>query len=184
MHPDPVMLSRVKRSVTNEMNEALLASYTAEEVRKALYDIGDLKAHRPDGLHAVFCKRFWPMLGDDLIEEVLYATNNCKIPEGWNNMAIVMIPKVNSSEKVIEFRPMSLYNVVYKVISKMLAARLKIFLPEIISPTQSAFFPGRLITDNVLVAYEGFHAIKNKRDGKVGLCAVKLDMHKTYDRVE
>jgi hypothetical protein len=66
----------------------------------------------------------------------------------------------------------------------MIAARLKVILPEIINPTQSAFILGRLITDNIPVAYECFHTIKKKKAGKEGMCAIKLEMHKAYDRVE
>jgi hypothetical protein len=99
------------------------------------------------------------MLGDDLVAEVLQAVNTCKIPEGWNKTTIVLIPKVDNPEKVSQFRPISLCNVVYKVISKMLANRLKAILPDIISEHQSAFVPGRLITDNILLAYECMHAI-------------------------
>ena len=117
------------------------------------------------------------------MQEVLDAVNNATIPSGWNDTTIVMIPKVDNPDKVAQFRPISLCNVVYKVISKMLAGRLKIILSEIISDHQSAFVPSRLITDNILLAYECIHTL-NKKKGKKGLRAVKLDMHKAYDRVE
>ena len=165
------------------MNTGLLAPFSHEEIKKALFQIGGLKAPGPDGLHAVFFKRFWDLLGDSLVTEVLDAVNNCKIPDGWNDTTIVLIPKVNNPTMVSQFRPISLCNVVYKVISKMLANILRGILLDIISDHQSAFVPGRLIIDNILIAYESIHRIK-KKCGKRGLCVIKLDMHKTYDRVE
>lgn len=177
------ILADVDRRVTTHMNQSLLAPFTKEEVKKALFSIGDLKAPGPDGLHAIFFKRFWGMLEDDLVEEVLGAIQNAMIPMGWNDTTIVLIPKIDNPDKVTQFRPISLCNVVYKIISKMLAQRLKAFLPEIIDDHQSAFVPGRLITDNILLAYECIHTMKKKK-GKKGLCAVKLDMQKAYDRVE
>ena len=117
------------------------------------------------------------------MKEVLEATSMAKIPEGWNDTTIVLIPKVNDPTLVSQFQPISLRNAVYKVISKMLANRLREILSDVISENQSAFVPGRLITDNILVDYESIHRMK-KKQGKKGLCAVKLDMHKAYDRVE
>ena len=66
----------------------------------------------------------------------------------------------------------------------MFANRLKRILPEIISPTQSAFVPGRLITDNALLAFECLHYIQHKKNPENSYCAYKLDLSKAYDRVD
>lgn len=110
--------------------------------------------------------------------------NGGQFPDGWNETTIVLIPKVPHPDKIKDLRPISLYNVLYKIVFKVLANRLKKILPEIISPSQSAFLPGRLISDNILIAYEMTHYMRNKRRGKCGYAAVKLDMSKAYDRVE
>lgn len=133
---------------------------------------------------AVFYKKFWHIVGDKVTHEILKVLNGGEMPVGWNDTNIVLIPKVKSPSVLKELRPSSLCNVVYKIISKVLANRLKSILPEIILDTQSAFVPGRLITDNVLIAYEATHFLQNKRNGKDGYAAIKLDMSKAYDRVE
>lgn len=79
-----------------------------------------------------------------------------------NFTCIALIPKVKNLKVVQEFRPISLYNVLYKLISKTIAKRLKKVLPEIIALSQSAFIPGRLIHDNFMVAYEVLHTMKTK----------------------
>lgn len=94
--PSQAVLDKEKARVTNAMNDELAKPYTREEVKKALYNIGDLKAPGPDGLHTVFYKRFWHIIGEDLTDEVLLAINTRKIPEGWNNTTIVLIPKVDN----------------------------------------------------------------------------------------
>jgi hypothetical protein len=171
---DPELLEKITPRVTSEMNDKLTTPFSPEEVKKAIFSIGDFKAPGPDGLHAVFYKRFWEICGKEISGEILQALNTGIIPEGWNDNIVVLIPKVDDPELITQYCPISLCNVIYQIMSKMLALRLKGVLPDIISPMKSAF---------VLVAYESIHAIKNKRKGAVGTCAVKLDMHKAYDRI-
>ena len=86
--------------------------------------------------------------------------------------------------QVIKFRPISLCNVIYKLISKVLVNRLKSLLPSIVSENQSAFQARRVITDNILMAFETLHYMKTQQNGSTGFMALKLDISKAYGRVE
>ena len=101
-----------------------------------------------------------------------------------NNTNIALVPKKNSPTKMTEFRPISLSNVIYKIIAKVLSNRLKAMLPQITAENQSAFLSERLITNNILVAFEIMHYLNNKREGKESFMVIKLDMSKAFDRVE
>lgn len=100
--------------------------------------------------------------------------------EDVNKTCAVLIPKCDNPKRITEFRPISCCNVLYKI----RANKLKPFLGNIISINQSAFVPKRLITDNVLVSFDIFHAMKRRGEGKDGSVALKLDIKKAYDRVE
>uniref|UniRef100_A0A453A1Z5 Reverse transcriptase domain-containing protein n=3 Tax=Aegilops tauschii subsp. strangulata TaxID=200361 RepID=A0A453A1Z5_AEGTS len=180
----PELLEKVQPRVTEAMNNVLLADFTREEVKAALDHIGDLKAPGPDGMPSIVFKRHWHFMGDQIVEEVLRVLNGGDMPEGWNDTHVVLIPKVKNPQRIKDLRPISLCNVLYKLVSKVIANRLKMILPSLISDNQSTFVPGRLITDNVLIAYELSHYVMNKRSGKDGYTAVKADMSKAYDRVE
>jgi hypothetical protein len=120
------LLQHVNNSVTEGMNDMLIREFTGAEVKEALESIGDLKAPGPDGMPAVFYKKFWHMVGPKVQEEVLAVLNGGNMPMGWNETTIVLILKVTNPERITQFRPISLCNVLYKLISKVLANRLKV----------------------------------------------------------
>lgn len=110
--------------------------------------------------------------------------NDGQWDNSFNETLIALIPKKQNLSLVTEFRSISLCNVFYKILAGSLANRLKTILPDIISPTQTAFIPGRLITDNVIVAFEALHTMKSRLKGNYGYMALKLDMSKAYDQIE
>jgi hypothetical protein len=124
------------------------------------------------------------MCGEDITRAVLRVLNGDERLEEINSTFIVLIPKVPNPTLIGQFRPISLCNVIYKIISKALANRLKSVLSEIISEEQSAFVPGRIISDNIISAYECLHFMRTNCTKQNGYCALKLDMSKAYDRIE
>lgn len=86
--------------------------------------------------------------------------------------------------RVVDYRFISLYNMHYKLISKVIANRLKLLLPQLISDSQSTFVLEKQITNIILLVYEIIHFLKKKDKGKQDFMSLKLDMNKTYDKVE
>lgn len=122
-------------------------------------------------------------MGADVVSTVQEFFTQGRLLPKLNSTNLVLIPKVANLSSVSQFRLISLCNVIYKIISKILTERLKKLSPKIISPYQLAFVPGRLIQDNYIVAAEVFNGMNHKR-GKGGWIAVKADMEKAYYRVE
>ncbi|KAL0338469.1 UNVERIFIED_CONTAM: putative mitochondrial protein [Sesamum angustifolium] len=170
--------------VTPSMAEELLLPYTEEEGSKALFQMASFKSPSLDGMPPIFFQSFWHIVHDDVTACVLKFLNSFHLPPRMNDTHIVLIPKCKHPELLSQFRPISLCNVIYKIASKTIANRLKVILDKIISPAQSAFVPGRLITDNILLAFELNHFLNTKSKGAQGFMALKLDVSKAYDKVE
>ena len=166
------------------MNPNLLRIPSDEEIKEATFAINPEKAPDPDGMTSLFYQRFWNKIGRDVCSMVRTFFTTGELDERLNQTNICLIPKTDRPVTMAEFRPISLCNVEYKIISKIINTRLKCILPELIFETQSAFVAGRLITDNILVAQEMFHALRTNPSCKGKYIAVKTDMSKAYDRVK
>ena len=175
----------VPHVVTEEMNTDLTREFTKAEVVHALKQMTPLKAPRPDGMPFIFYQHYWHLISDDVARAMLFCLQNGHFPRDLNHTYLTLIPKVKKPEQVTEFRPIALCNVLYKLVSKVLANRLKKkILPLIIFETQSAFQFDKAISNNILVAFETLHHMKTNKSGKNGFMTMKLDMSKAYDRVE
>ena len=159
-------LDIVTPKITLDMQQVLGSDFNAEEIKTTLFQMAPTKAPRPDGMNTLFYQNYWHVVGDTIVNAVLDFIKFGHMVPKINHTHIVLIPKIKAPETISDFRLISLCNVIYKIISKVLANRLKQILPHIISPTQSAFVPGRLITDNFLVAYESLHTMNGCKKGK------------------
>ncbi|KAA3478991.1 reverse transcriptase [Gossypium australe] len=142
------------------------------------------KAPGEDGFPALFFQKLWHIFSDEVSSFCLQQLNGEMEVSRVNYTHIVLIPKKVLPTDLSHFRSISLCNVIYKIMARTIANRFRGVLAKCIDKAQSAFVPGILISDNALIAYEILNALNKKRMGRKRLMAVKLDMSKSYDRVE
>ncbi|CAN1830601.1 LINE-1 retrotransposable element ORF2 protein [Linum perenne] len=169
--------------VTETMNEDLCRPFSNEEIRCAVFSLGASQSPGPDGYNGHFYRRYWPTIGPLVCKEVTHFFQTCSMPEEWNDTHIVLIPKVPNPTGMGSFRPISCCNFRYKIISKMLATRLKKWITTLIPEYQSAFTTGRAIQDNIIIVHEVLHSFKTRISKNKDMC-LKLDMRKAYDLVD
>lgn len=158
----------------------LMKEISDNEIEETINQYGETKSPGPDGFNFLFLKHNWKVLKNDVNNAVRWFWKEGKIPKGCNASFIAPVPKKQTPLDLDDYRPISLVDCVYKIISKILANRLKIVLPKIIDNTQSAFIKGRGLLDSILVANE---IVEEYRQKKKRLAIVKVDYEKAYDSV-
>ena len=131
------------------------------ELKEAIFSQPSDKTPGPDGFPIDFYKQFWTYVKPSLFQEIKAFFHSGSMSSDWNHSFIALIPKVENPITSNHFRPIGLCNSTYKIISKLMANRLKKFLPKLVSKTQRAFVEGRLIHDNILAAHEIFQDRKS-----------------------
>lgn len=174
----------IDSKVSAAQNAMLLRPVSEMKVKKVLFHMHPDKSPGPDGMTPGFYQKFWKILSAYVVSVVKKFFETDVVDKELIDTNIALISKKRNPQFMTELRPISLSNVMYKIISKVLANRLKVIIDVLISDTQSAFIPGKLISDNIMIAHELIHFIKRKSKGKQGWMALKVDMSKAYDRVE
>jgi hypothetical protein len=166
--------------VTPEQNAGLLRPITIEEVDQALQETPKDKAPGPDGFTSDFFHHCWPLIRTEVWEIIEDSRASGQILQALNATFLTLIPKEGQAHHPKQFRPIALCNVIYKLLTKVIARRLKPILPTIISPEQSGYVEGRQILDSVILAHEVIHSLqKTKTPGML----LKLDLSKAFDKI-
>lgn len=156
----------IRLIIVGDLKLSLESDIVPKEITGAVFQLGASKAPGANGYNGFFFQNYWHLVGPDVIAAILHFFTSGIMPPSLNSIDPVLLPKVLDPEELSQFRPISLCNFLYKVVSKVLVDRLKSYLPDIISQEQSTFISGRLIQDNIVVAHEVFHFLKRKKRGQ------------------
>ncbi|GJR41849.1 hypothetical protein Tco_1309952 [Tanacetum coccineum] len=168
--------------VSDVVNANMVRPVSDEEIKMAMFSIGDNKSPGPDGYTFAFFKKAWDVVGMEICDAVRDFFLNGQILKEINHTFIALISKIPTPLRINDYQPISCCNMIYKCISKILTNRIIEGVSEVVSENQSAFIPGRNISDNILITQELMHNYHRKRG--YPRCAFKVDIQKAYDTVD
>jgi hypothetical protein len=148
--------------VSNEENEILIADFTKNEVREAVFQMEHNKSPGPDDFPTEFYQVFWRVIKDDLMAMFLDFHKGSLDLFSLNFGIITLIPKFENATKIQQYRPICVLNVSFKIFTKIGTNRLNKVATTVVSPTQSAFMPGRNIMEGVVILHETIHELHTK----------------------
>lgn len=155
---------------------------TKEEIKEVLFHMPGNKSPGPDGFTTEFFKGAWDVIGEDVTAAIQSFFTKGFLPKGLNSTILTLVPKKDEVKMMRDYRPISCCNVLYKIISKIIARRLKSVLPKCITLNQSAFIKERLLMENVLLATE---LVKDYHKEDISTrCAMQIDISKAFDSVQ
>jgi len=159
----------------------LIKPFSEGEVKAAIWDCDSFKSSGPDGVNLGFIKDFWEDIKGDVMRFISDFHRNGKLTKGINSTFIALIPKVDSPQRLNDLCPIALVGCMYKILSKVLANRLRLIIGRVVSETQSAFVKDRQILDGILIANE---VVDDAKKSNKELMLFKVDFEKAYDSVD
>uniref|UniRef100_A0A803M8D3 Reverse transcriptase domain-containing protein n=1 Tax=Chenopodium quinoa TaxID=63459 RepID=A0A803M8D3_CHEQI len=169
--------------ITNASKTGLSKPFTEGEIKEAVFTPKPLKLPGPGGAPPMFFQENWNTIRSDIVKAVQHFFRTENLLRECNKTFITLIPKKKQPSRMDDFRPISLCNSMYKIISKCLVNRLKKILPETIGEFQNTFVIGRSMVDNCYIAHELLSKVKARRKGGFFEAMLKIDLSKAYGRV-
>jgi hypothetical protein len=178
--PTSYSLSLIPSLIQENLNNRLTKVVDQQEIKEALDQMHPDKAPDPDGFTARFFQHSWDTIKSDLTKLIKKSQTCVKIGGGTNSSFLSLIPKEKGATNFDRFRPISLCNTSYKILTKIIANRIKNILPTIIPENQGGFVKGRHIVDNIILVQEALHSsICHKDKGMI----INIDLANAFDRV-